>query len=141
LTETDNKNNTIEIVRTAKVISGDKELAPHITEDVKIDYDDFKIYAEAWDDVRFTFKLVIKPESEKPDSTDTSHMKYGFKIANNHHGGSLAYPGMKISAVNINKDGTFVNGELELVTFNSIGKDRTVYENRVIVRLTKKESQ
>lgn len=141
LTEADNKNNIIEIVKTVKVTSGEKELDHNKAEELVVDYDSFKKYVEVWDDVRFKFSLLIKLKSENSYGTDTGGLSYIFRIASGSITSTLKYPGMKISDVSIKEKSAFVNGEMELLTFDSIGKAGTVYRNRVLVRLTKKGSQ
>ena len=138
LTAVDNKDNTIEIVKTSQEISGEKKLEGDQAEEVLVDYDAFEKYVKVWDDVRFRFAVAIERKSEKSYGQDTGGLACFFHIASGSISSTLTYPGMEISDVSIKKDGVFVNGEMELLMFDSISEDGTVYRNRVFVRLTEK---
>lgn len=138
LTAADNKDNTIEIVKTSQEISGEKKLEGDQAEEVLVDYDAFEKYVKVWDDVRFRFAVAIERKSEKSYGQDTGGLACFFHIASGSISSTLTYPGMEISDVSIKKDGVFVNGEMELLMFDSISEDGTVYRNRVFVRLTEK---
>lgn len=141
LTEGDNKNNIIEIVKTLRVIKGEKKLESDQVEEVLVDYDAFEKYAKVWEDVRFKFAVAIERKSEKSYGPDTGGLTYIFHIASGSKTATLMYPGMKVSGVKLSDEGVFVEGEMELFLFDSVGGDGTVYRNRVFVRLTAKGSQ
>ena len=139
LTDADNKNNIIEIVKTSRVIKGEKKLEDDQAKEVVVDYEEFEKYAKAWDDVRFKFSAAIEPKSEHSFGLDIGGFKYIRHIASGSIAGDLKYPGMEITGVSVKEKGAFINGELELFTFDSLGADGVVYRNRVFVRLTLKE--
>lgn len=141
LTEADNKNNIIEIVKTIQVIKGEKKLEGDQAQEVVIGYDAFEKYAKVWDDVRFKFAAAIERKSERSFGPDIGGFKYILQIASGSVSSDLKYPGMAISNVSIKEEGVFADGELELFSFDSVGADGVVYRNKVFVRLTLKGQQ
>lgn len=140
LTEEDNKNNTFEIIKTSRVISGEKELDADLAEEVVVGYDYFATQAKVWESVRFTFAIDFKYKPIQSFGPDIGGLRYSAGIRPRSTLKTLKYPGMEITNINLKEEGVFKDGKLELLSFDSTGEDGTVYRNNIFVRLTPEES-
>lgn len=140
LTEDDNKKNTFDIIRTSRVISGEKKLDADFVKEVFVGYDYFAVRAKAWDYVRFEFAIDLKNKQVQSFGPDIGGRRYSCRIGTGSTNKTLKYPGMEITNINLKEEGVFKDGKLELLSFDSTGEDGTVYRNSVFVRLTPKES-
>ncbi|MBN2589682.1 MAG: hypothetical protein JXA96_07460 [Sedimentisphaerales bacterium] len=137
----DTVNNTFEIVKLTELISEQEnsDIAPEITEKVLTDSKLFEKYK----DKQLNFKFII--EYKEPESNTSSSGKslsswiYSISIASYDESSTMYYIGQNIQDIKVNKDGDFLDSDLELMSFES-QKDGKKYKNRILLRKTPVEN-
>ncbi|MCF7955134.1 MAG: hypothetical protein K9M75_04975 [Phycisphaerae bacterium] len=138
ISEADNKSNKFEVVKTTEVINGEKKLDADLAEKVLVDYAYFAVRANVWDYIRLGFYINLKTEPNQTFGPDKGRLFCGVSFGTGSTTASLIYPGKEISNIILQEEGVFENGKLTLLSFDSTGKDGTIYRNSVFVRLTPK---
>lgn len=131
----ESENNTFEILKITEVSSGlhGTELHPGIGKQVLVQQSMFEKYK--YKELRFVFRIGTAPPAER-------FRKYGQRLTGWICGLSIAsffksdfmfFPGKNITSVKVNKQGNFVDSDLEFITFET-AKENIEYRHRVVLR-------
>jgi hypothetical protein len=131
----ESENNTFEILKLTEVSSGQHgtELHPGIGKQVLVQQSMFEKYK--YKELRFVFRIGGVPRAER-------FRKYGqrltgwicgLSIANFFKSDFMFFPGKNITSVKVNKQGNFVDSDLEFTTFET-AKENIEYRHRVVLR-------
>ena len=132
-------NNTFQLLKITRVISGRTDLHPKVALQKIID----KSMVEKYKYKGFNCRIYLG-ESE-PDFTrhnygqKLSGWSCGLSIASVGRSTTMFFPGKDVTNIKIKKQGDFIGSDLELISFETSGEN-VRYENKVILRLTKIET-
>lgn len=131
----ESENNTFEILKVTKVISGqdDIALAPNIAKQVLVKESMFEKYR--YKELKFTFRIGTSAPAVrfKKYGERLTGWIYGISIASFFKSDFMLFPGKNITGVKVNKQGKFVDSDLEFITFET-AKENIEYRHRVVLR-------
>jgi hypothetical protein len=131
----ESENNTLEILKITRVISGqvDAALAPNIIKQVLVKESMFEKYR--YKELKFTFRIGTSAPADrfKKYGERLTGWIYGISIASIFKSEFMFFPGENITNVKVNKDGNFIGSELEFISFETTKED-VQYLHRVILR-------
>ncbi len=131
----ESEDNAFEILKLTKVISGqdDTGLHPSISKQFLIKESVFEKYR--YKELKFTFRIgTSAPKNRfKKYGQRLTGWIYGISIANIFKSEFMFFPGENIANVRVNKQGCFVDSELEFISFET-AKENVKYEHKVILR-------
>lgn len=131
----ESENNTLEILKITRVISGqvDAALAPNIIKQVLVKESMFEKYR--YKELKFTFRIgTSAPKNRfKKYGQRLTGWIYGISIASIFKSEFMFFPGENITNVKVNKQGCFVDSDLEFISFET-AKENVKYEHKVILR-------
>jgi len=131
----ESENNTLEILKITRVISGqdDTGLHPSISKQVLIEESVFEKYR--YKELKFTFRIgTSAPKNRfKKYGERLTGWIYGISIASIFKSEFMFFPGENNANVKVNKDGNFIGSELEFISFETTKED-VQYLHRVILR-------
>ena len=125
----DKRANSFEIVLASTTVSADPN-ASSTSENVLYDYDAFRKYCRAWEDVRFRFSASLQ--------ADKNQVFYVCHLGSGSRSTTDRYPGKDITDLNINETGLFTQGSLDLFSFETVDANNIRIKNKVLVRLRPK---
>jgi len=125
--------NTFQLLKTTKVISGNADLHPEIAVQKIIDESVIEKYK--YKGLKYTFRIG---DSEPRYNYHKYGRKLtswscGFSIANMGQSKSIFFPGKDITNIKTNKQGNFIGSDLELLSFET-SEENIRYEHKVILR-------
>jgi len=126
------ENNTFQILKTTKVISGQADLHPEIAVQKIIDESVIEKYKYKGLQLRFRVG-DNQPNDSYKYGQHLSAWSYGYSIASFGMSASMFLPGKEITNVKPNRQGHFVGSDLELLSFETSEGD-IKYEHKVILR-------
>ncbi len=131
----ESEDNAFEILKLTKVISGqdDTGLHPSISKQVLIEESVFEKYR--YKELKFTFRIgTSAPVNKfKKYGQRLTGWIYGISIASISKSEFMFFPGENITNVKVNKQGCFVDSDLEFISFETTKED-VQYLHRVILR-------
>jgi len=131
----ESENNTFEILKVAKVISGQDDIAldPNIAKQVLVKESMFEKYR--YKELKFTFRIGMSAPAVrfKKYGEPLTGWIYGISIASFFKSDFMLFPGKNITGVKVNKQGKFVDSDLEFITFET-AKENIEYRHRVVLR-------
>jgi hypothetical protein len=131
----ESENNTFEILKVTKVISGQDDIAldPNIAKQVLVKESMFEKYR--YKELKFTFRIGASAPAVrfKKYGERLTGWIYGISIASFFKSDFMLFPGKNITGVKVNKQGKFVDSDLGFITFET-AKEKVRYEHKVILR-------
>lgn len=131
----ESEDNAFEILKLTKVISGqdDTGLHPSISKQVLVEESVFEKYR--YKELKFTFRIGTSAPINrfKKYGQRLTGWIYGISIASIFKSEFMFFPGENIANVKVNKQGCFVDSDLEFISFET-AKENVQYLHRVILR-------
>jgi len=131
----ESEDNAFEILKLTKAISGqvDAALAPNIIKQVLVKESMFEKYR--YKELKFTFRIGTSAPINKfkKYGQRLTGWIYGISIASIFKSEFMFFPGENIANVKVNKQGCFVDSDLEFISFET-AKENVKYEHKVILR-------
>ena len=131
----ESEDNAFEILKLTKAISGqdDTGLHPSISKQVLVEESVFEKYR--YKELKFKFRVggSAPVNRFKKYGQRLTGWIYGISIANIFKSEFMFFPGENIANVKVNKQGCFVDSDLEFISFET-AKENVKYEHKVILR-------
>jgi hypothetical protein len=133
----DTENNTFEMLKLTEIISeqDNNDILPDIAREVLVGNEKYEKYKNKKLNFRFCIGNKEPEHNYSKYGQKLSGWSFGFFMANYSTSSTLFYIGQDVLNIQINKNGYFIDSDLELMSFES-EQDDVRYKNRVLLRKT-----